>query len=165
MLLTGTRCTATLVDMVTDVHQALSRNPGTSAKPPGSGGTDHAPTEGADLYRQACPSRVVLDHVADRWTALTIGALEPGPMRFGELKRRMEGISQKMLTQTLRGLERDGLITRTVRPMPLEVHYALTPLGRELAVPLGALRAWSVQNVDRLLQAQAVYDRRRAEEG
>ena len=110
---------------------------------------------------QSCPTRTVLDTVADRWTTLIIDLLGEGPQRFGALRRRVGGISQKMLTQTLRTLERDGLVSRRVYPTtPPSVEYALTPLGQTLTEPLGALRAWSVANVDQILAARAAFDRR-----
>ncbi|MFD9733772.1 winged helix-turn-helix transcriptional regulator [Umezawaea sp. NPDC059074] len=97
--------------------------------------------------------------VASKWTALAIGALEDGPQRFGEVRRKVEGITQKMLTQTLRALTRDGLITRTVYPtVPLRVEYELTPLGRSLVAPLSALRTWSEQHIDLIQTARADYD-------
>ncbi|GAB2821512.1 winged helix-turn-helix transcriptional regulator [Lentzea nigeriaca] len=106
-----------------------------------------------------CPCRDLLDMVASKWTALTIGALEDGPKRFGELKRRLEGISQKMLTQTLRTLERDGLVTRTVYPsVPLRVEYELTELGRSVTEPLAALRSWAQRNYESVAEARETFD-------
>jgi len=96
-----------------------------------------------DPYDRNCPSRTILDRIGDRWTVLVVGSLTAGPMRFSELSRRIDGVSQKMLTQTLRGLERDGLVTRTVYPeVPPRVEYSLTPLGRELIPVLEGLHAW-----------------------
>src|SRR5205823_1720863 len=87
-----------------------------------------------------CPSRLVLDRIADKWTALVIQVLAHGTMRYAALQREIGGISQKMLTQTLRSLERDGLIQRTVHPVvPPKVEYALTRLGRTLIEPLQGL--------------------------
>jgi len=84
-------------------------------------------------YRADCPTRRILDRIGDRWTVLIVGALWDGSARFSELRRRVEGVSQKMLTQTLRGLERDGLVRRTVYPeVPVRVEYALTEAGRTL---------------------------------
>lgn len=112
-----------------------------------------------DVYLRQCPCREVLDMVASKWTALTIGALEDGPQRFGEVRRKVEGITQKMLTQTLRTLTRDGLITRTVYPtVPLRVDYELTPLGRSLVAPLRALRDWSEHHIDLIQSARVEYD-------
>ncbi|MGH3168616.1 MAG: winged helix-turn-helix transcriptional regulator [Trebonia sp.] len=90
-------------------------------------------------YRADCPTRQILDRIGDRWTVLIVGVLWDGPARFSELRRRVEGVSQKMLTQTLRGLERDGLVRRTVYPeVPVRVEYALTEAGRTLREPLRA---------------------------
>lgn len=94
-----------------------------------------------------CPVRSILDRVGDRWTVLVISNLAEGPLRFTELKRRLEGVSQRMLTQTLRALERDGVMTRTVYPtIPPRVDYALLPLGESLLEPVQALVRWSVSN-------------------
>ena len=107
-----------------------------------------------------CPCRDLLDMVASKWTALVIGDLEDGPRRFGELKRRLEGISQKMLTQTLRALERDGLVTRTVYPsVPLRVEYELTDLGRSITEPLAAVRTWAQQNYDTVAESREAFDK------
>jgi DNA-binding HxlR family transcriptional regulator len=123
------------------------------------------PTAVRDVYLSNCPCRQVLDMLADKWTALVIGALEDGPRRFGQLRVRLEGVSQKMLTQTLRGLERDGLVTRTVYPtMPLRVEYSLTDIGRSATQPLAALRAWSQQHYDDIERARSAYDDRVAAE-
>jgi DNA-binding HxlR family transcriptional regulator len=102
-----------------------------------------------DPYISDCPSRRLLDRIGDRWTVLIVGALDDGPVRFGALATRVGGISQKMLTQTLRSLERDGFVTRTVYPeIPPRVEYELTPLGRSLQGPLHALEQWAVENMD-----------------
>jgi DNA-binding HxlR family transcriptional regulator len=112
-----------------------------------------------DVYLKMCPCRDLLDMVASKWTALVIGDLEDGPKRFGELKRRLEGVSQKMLTQTLRTLERDGLITRTVYPsVPLRVEYELTELGRSVTEPLAALRLWAQKNYETVAEARETFD-------
>jgi DNA-binding HxlR family transcriptional regulator len=128
-------------------------------------GTRFIPLEDRDVYLRACPSRDVLEMVANKWTALCIGALENGPRRFGDLRRKLDGISQKVLTQTLRGLERDGLVSRTVSPMPLRVDYALTGLGEGLAGHLAALRRWAEVHLDEVDGARARYDARLAEPG
>ncbi|MCC6261905.1 MAG: helix-turn-helix transcriptional regulator, partial [Anaerolineales bacterium] len=97
-----------------------------------------------NVYKEACPTRLALDRIADKWTTLIIGLLENRPRRFSELKREIEGISQKMLTQTLRGLERDGLVTRTVyAQIPPRVEYELTALGQTLCEPIAAIRHWA----------------------
>lgn len=112
-----------------------------------------------DPYVRDCPTREVLDRIGDRWSVLIIGFLTAGPQRFSELGRRVEGISQKMLTQTLRGLERDGLITRTVFPVvPPHVEYELTDLGRTLREPLAALDSWARGHVSSILAARQGYD-------
>ena len=105
-----------------------------------------------DPYRMDCPSRRLLDRIGDRWTVLIIGALDSGPRRFGALAGRVAGISQKMLTQTLRSLERDGLVARTVYPeIPPRVEYELTPLGRSLQGPLRALEEWAITNMSEVV--------------
>ncbi|MCO1581456.1 helix-turn-helix transcriptional regulator [Crossiella sp. SN42] len=126
---------------------------------------DWVPEEGVrDVYSRECPCRDLLDMLADKWTALTIGALEDGPRRFGQLRQKLEGVSQKMLTQTLRTLERDGLVTRTVYPtVPLRVDYELTELGRSAAAPLAAVRAWSTANLPQVVTARQAFDERAAE--
>ncbi|MBS2537182.1 helix-turn-helix transcriptional regulator [Catenulispora sp. NF23] len=94
--------------------------------------------------------------MANKWSALAIGALEEGPQRFGALQRRLQGVSPKVLTQTLRRLEDHGLLDRTVYPaVPLHVEYALTVLGESAAVPLNRLRAWVEDNVDEAVAAPA----------
>jgi DNA-binding HxlR family transcriptional regulator len=115
----------------------------------------------ADPYTAACPSRQVIDRIGDRWTVLILGALTDAPMRFTELARRIEGISQKMLTQTLRGLERDGMVTRTVHAtVPVRVDYELTELGRTLTAPIAALEAWARDHIGDVVAARERYDQR-----
>jgi DNA-binding HxlR family transcriptional regulator len=98
-----------------------------------------------------CLSRLVLDRIADKWTALIIRVLTDGVHRYAELQRKIDGVSQKMLTQTLRSLERDGLVRRTVFPaVPPRVEYALTPLGRTLIEPLEAICKWSEKHLSEL---------------
>jgi DNA-binding HxlR family transcriptional regulator len=98
-----------------------------------------------------CPSRLVLDRIADKWTALIIQVLANGTKRYAELQREIGGISQKMLTQTLRSLERDGLVQRKVHPVvPPKVEYSLTKLGRTLIEPLHALCRWSEKHLAEL---------------
>lgn len=112
-----------------------------------------------NVYSGDCPTRQVLDRISDKWTALIMGVLEEGTMRFSDLKRRIGGISQKMLTQTLRNLERDGLITRTVHAeVPPRVEYTLTPLGETLTEALATIRHWSESNIDAVIEAQENYD-------
>ena len=115
----------------------------------------------ADVLDAGCPSRVLLDRVADKWTALIIHVLADGRRRFSELERQIGGISQKMLTQTLRELERDGLVERTVYPVvPPHVDYRLTPLGRSLREPLEALCAWAERHMPEIQAARARGGRR-----
>ena len=115
-----------------------------------------------DPYTRDCPTREALDRIGDRWSVLIIGTLTAGPRRFSELSRRIDGISQKMLTQTLRGLERDGLVRRTVYPViPPHVEYELTDLGMTLRAPLAALEAWARDHMDRIVEARAQYDDQR----
>ncbi|WP_329586098.1 helix-turn-helix transcriptional regulator [Kitasatospora sp. NBC_01250] len=102
-----------------------------------------------DVYAAQCPCRAMLDLLANKWSALAIGALEEGPLRFGALQRLLQGVSPKVLTQTLRRLEDVGLVDRTVYPaVPLHVEYALTGLGLSAAVPLRLLRTWVEENID-----------------
>lgn len=111
-----------------------------------------------------CPMREVLDRVGDTWTLLVIVNLQERPQRFNALKRSIENISQRMLTVTLRSLERDGLVQRTVKPStPPEVEYALTDLGHSIAVPIAALAAWAVENRDAMRAARIRFDTRRVE--
>jgi DNA-binding HxlR family transcriptional regulator len=113
-------------------------------------------------YAADCPTRQLLDRIGDRWTVLTIGALEDGPQRYSAIASRVEGVSQKMLTQTLRALERDGLVTRTVFPeIPPHVEYELTALGRSLGTVLATLADWSVDNMDDVETARESYDARK----
>lgn len=113
-----------------------------------------------DMLKQQCPTRQVLTRIADKWTMLVITLLaENEKLRFSELRRQIEGISQKMLTQTLRGLERDGLLTRTVYPtVPVTVEYRLTGLGLSLAETVSAIRRWAYANMDEIEAARERYD-------
>ncbi|WP_460511236.1 winged helix-turn-helix transcriptional regulator [Frigoribacterium salinisoli] len=112
-----------------------------------------------DPYVAGCPSRRLLDRIGDRWTVLVVGTLAPGPRRFSEIRRQIQGISQKMLTQTLRALERDGLVTRTVHAeVPPRVVYELTEAGRTLQGPLAALQAWAVEHYGQVAEAHDRYD-------
>ena len=114
-----------------------------------------------DVYNERCPTRMVLDRIADKWTVLVVGALEDKTKRFGELRREIGGVSQKMLTQTLRGLERDGLVARMVyASVPPKVEYSLTELGHTLVRILEAIREWSKENIEDVLKSRNVYDSR-----
>ncbi|GLJ60768.1 cinnamoyl ester hydrolase [Microbacterium barkeri] len=106
-----------------------------------------SPKTRGDVYSADCPCRNLLDVVANKWAALAIGALADGPARFGELQRRLEGISPKVLTATLRRLETYGLVDRTVLPeVPLHVEYELTDVGHSALGPIVALRQWADSN-------------------
>jgi DNA-binding HxlR family transcriptional regulator len=106
----------------------------------------------------------VLDVIANKWTNLVVCALRDGPMRFGHLRRHLEGITQKMLTQTLRALERDGLVTRTLYPtIPPRVDYELTDLGREAAGLFDGLIVWAEQHVAEITAARHRYELRASE--
>ncbi len=120
--------------------------------------TQSEPVYRGNPYRADCPTRRILDRIGDRWTVL--GVLGDSDARFSELRRRIEGVSQKMLTQTLRGLERDGLLRRTVYPeVPVRVVYALTDEGRTLLEPLRALQDWSIEHLSDVSASQDAYDR------
>jgi DNA-binding HxlR family transcriptional regulator len=109
-------------------------------------------------YRQDCPTRRILDRIGDKWTVLIVGALGDETVRFSELRRRIQGISQKMLTQTLRSLEEDGLVSRTVTAqVPIKVEYALTDVGQSLRAPLKALEEWSIEHLGNVLNARTAY--------
>lgn len=107
-----------------------------------------------------CPLiREVLSRVGDKWSMLIVGILSKEPLRFNELKRRVDGISQRMLTLTLRELERDGLVSRTVTPiMPPSVEYALTGLGHTLLEPVSELIDWTMQNYPQIEKARKLFD-------
>ncbi|MEU2072817.1 helix-turn-helix domain-containing protein [Streptomyces sp. NPDC013489] len=110
----------------------------------------------ADVYSAKCPTRQVLDHIAGKWTVLIVDALLEGTLRYTDLSRRIEGVSQKMLTQTLRSLEADGFVTRTVYPtIPPRVEYALTELGQSLGEPIAALRRWTETHINEIERARA----------
>ena len=112
-----------------------------------------------DPYRADCPTRRILDRIGDRWTVLVVGVLSEGDARFSQLARRVEGVSQKMLTQTLRGLERDGLVRRTVHPeVPVRVEYALTEAGRTLCGPLLARQEWAITHLEDVSASQRAHD-------
>jgi DNA-binding HxlR family transcriptional regulator len=112
-----------------------------------------------NVYEAACPTRKVLDRIADKWTVLIVGRLAGGPRRFGELRRDIKGISPKVLTQKLRELERDGILTRKIYPsVPPKVEYRLTPLGQSLIGLLDALQVWSETHIETILAAQQSYD-------
>ncbi|MEV0225052.1 helix-turn-helix domain-containing protein [Streptomyces sp. NPDC050704] len=112
-----------------------------------------------DVFSRACPSRGTLEHVTGRWGALTLGALHEGSFRFNELRRRVDGVSEKMLSQTLHALERDGLVHREAQPTnPPRVDYELTPLGREVAERLLSLIHFMESRMGDVLVARERYD-------
>jgi DNA-binding HxlR family transcriptional regulator len=127
-----------------------------------------------DAFLAACPSRKLLDRISDKWVVLVLCALSggphqaeagngggPHPMRYSQLARTLAGVSQKMLTQTLRSLERDGLITRTVTPtVPVTVTYELTDLGRSLLGPVRGLKSWAETHMSTVLANREAYDAR-----
>ena len=130
-----------------------------------------------DAFLAACPSRKLLDRISDKWVTLILAALgsdgshqpgvgcagEPRPMRYSELLRLLAGVSQKMLTQTLRSLERDGLITRTVTPtVPVTVTYELTDLGLSLHQLMRSLKSWAETHMDDVLANRGAHDTRTA---
>ena len=116
-----------------------------------------------DARVAACPSRGLLAQIADKWTVLVLGILIERTTRFNELRRRVEGISQKMLTQTLRDLERRGLVARVIyAEVPPRVEYSLTPLGRSLVKVLGALTDWAETHTAQVMAAQQRFDERQS---
>ena len=112
-----------------------------------------------DAFLAACPTRQVVDTIADKWACLVFNALADGARRHGELRKAIAGASQKMLTQTLRTLERDGLVSRTLTPaVPVRVDYELTDLGRDILPVLHALKEWSESNMESIAAARERYD-------
>ncbi|MGO4721493.1 winged helix-turn-helix transcriptional regulator [Stenotrophomonas sp. 2MCAF14_2] len=112
------------------------------------------------IYRADCPSRVILDQIADKWSMMVLAVLHE-PRRFNAIKRRLDGVTQRVLTQTLRKLERNGMVTRRVlEGRVLGVEYALTPLGRSLQEPFSILFDWTVKNMERIQDYQRSYDAR-----
>ncbi|MFD9704757.1 winged helix-turn-helix transcriptional regulator [Lentzea sp. NPDC059081] len=114
-----------------------------------------------NVFAKACPSRPLLEHVTGRWGGLTLGVLVDGPLRFNELRRRVDGVSEKMLSQTLQALERDGLVHRVAQPTnPPRVDYSLTPLGHDTAERLLALIRLLQARMPEVIEAQQAYDAR-----
>jgi DNA-binding HxlR family transcriptional regulator len=108
-----------------------------------------------------CPSRLLFDQIADKWSMMILTVLDAGPMRFNAIKRRLEGVTQKALTQSLRRLERNGLLARRViTASPVAVEYEITALGRTLQVPFKALYGWTVDYLPDVEQARQAFDRR-----
>ncbi|MET7399343.1 helix-turn-helix domain-containing protein [Dactylosporangium sp. NPDC005572] len=120
-----------------------------------------AAIEPYDVFARSCPSRPTLEHVTGRWGGLVLGVLASRPLRFNELRRRVDGVSQKILAQTLQALERDGFVHRElISTFPLRVEYSLTPLGRSVADRLVALFAHLESQMPAVLAAQHRYDER-----
>ncbi|MFG2375763.1 winged helix-turn-helix transcriptional regulator [Streptomyces sp. NPDC048504] len=116
-----------------------------------------------DVFAKACPSRGTLEHITGRWGGLTLCALHEGSLRFNELRRRVDGVSEKMLSQTLHALERDGLVHREAQPTnPPRVDYELTPLGHGVAERLKGLVDFMESRMDDVLAARTRYDETRA---
>ncbi|MFD6456317.1 winged helix-turn-helix transcriptional regulator, partial [Nocardia sp. NPDC060220] len=111
------------------------------------------------VFRSDCPSRPILDQIADKWSMMVMAILDE-PRRFNEIKRRLDGVTQRVLTQTLRRLERNGMIVRRVlATSPVGVEYSRTPLGESLREPFDRLYAWTVANADEIQARQIDYDR------
>ncbi|MER6686687.1 winged helix-turn-helix transcriptional regulator [Streptomyces olivaceoviridis] len=112
-----------------------------------------------DAFLRNCPTNQLLGRLSDKWVSLVVAALSTGPLRYSDLGRKIAGVSPKMLTQTLRTLERDGIISRTVTPsVPVRVDYALTPLGTGLAGLLTAVKTWAETHFDEVREARERYD-------
>uniref|UniRef100_A0AAU2VMZ7 Helix-turn-helix transcriptional regulator n=1 Tax=Streptomyces sp. NBC_00008 TaxID=2903610 RepID=A0AAU2VMZ7_9ACTN len=130
----------------------------------GDSGADGCPDEelAFDVFSKRCPSRGTLEHATGRWGSLTLGALYEGSLRFNALRRRVDGVSEKMLSQTLHALERDGLVHREAQPTnPPRVDYELTPLGQQVADRLLGLIHLVEGRMDEVLAARARYDEAR----
>ncbi len=114
------------------------------------------------MFDPACPSGVTPFRIGDKWAGMVVLCLEDGPRRFSELQVPLRGVTPKVLTETLRALERDGMITRTAYPeIPPRVEYELTPLGRTLFEPIAACREWANEHLPTLLAARESFDRAR----
>ncbi|MDF0541947.1 helix-turn-helix domain-containing protein [Sphingobium sp. H39-3-25] len=121
----------------------------------------HETSTRGDVFAANCPTRQLLDRIADKWSTLILLILDGEPMRFNGLKRRIEGISQKMLSQTLKALERDGLVSRVAEAtVPVTVTYSITPLGRALVISLQAMIDWAETRMGEVEAAQRAYDAR-----
>ncbi|MFJ8995704.1 winged helix-turn-helix transcriptional regulator [Streptomyces sp. NPDC102279] len=114
-----------------------------------------------DAFIKSCPTNQLLDRISDKWVSLIVSALADarGPMRYSDLGRKIAGVSPKMLTQTLRSLERDGIVSRTVTPsVPVRVDYELTPLGGNLSCLLTAVKDWAEHHIEEVVEARERYD-------
>ena len=122
-------------------------------------GSQSATSQRGNAFDPNCPTRVVLDRIGDKWTVLVIGALAERPLRFTELRHRVGGVAPKVLTQTLRAMERDGLVTRTVfAQVPPRVDYALTDLGHSLGGPISVLTDWAETHVGAILASREEFE-------
>lgn len=118
---------------------------------------------GHDHFDINCPTRLLFDQIADKWSMMVLTVLDPGPMRFNAIKRHMEGVTQKALTQCLRRLERNGLILRRVLPAsPVAVEYEVTALGRSLHVPFKALYGWMIEHMEQVDAARQRFEEQRS---
>jgi DNA-binding HxlR family transcriptional regulator len=118
-------------------------------------------TQHPTVFHANCSSRLLLDQIADKWSILVIAALCAAPTRFNVIRRRLEGITQKSLTQTLRRLERNGMVARRViTDSPIAVEYSITPLGQSLKAPFQMLYAWTEEHREQVEQAQQAFDQR-----
>jgi len=143
------------------------REPSGPVGDPSGAACDSSATDDAGAARapMTCRAREVLQRVGDKWSVLVIDLLGQGTMRFSELHRAIDGITARMLTVTLRGLERDGIVTRTIHPViPPRVEYALTPMGRTLLDTIGQLVAWADSHLPEIEAARAAYDARHPSE-
>ncbi|MBD0842823.1 MULTISPECIES: winged helix-turn-helix transcriptional regulator [unclassified Streptomyces] len=112
-----------------------------------------------DAFIRGCPTNQLLDRLSDKWVSLVVAALSSGPMRYSDLTRKIAGVSPKMLTQTLRALERDGILSRAVTPsVPVRVDYELTPLGHSLSLLLTAVKDWAETHIEEVHRARERYD-------
>lgn len=115
-------------------------------------------------FSASCPSRLLFDQIADKWSMMILTVLDDEPLRFNAIKRRLEGVTQRALTQSLRRLERNGLVERRVLPVsPVAVEYEITPLGRTLQPPFKALYAWTMASLPDVERARAAFDARAIE--
>jgi DNA-binding HxlR family transcriptional regulator len=114
-----------------------------------------------DAFMATCPARKLLDRISDKWVSLVLIAIAAGPQRYSDLNRTIAGVSQKMLTQTLRTMERDGLVTRAVTAsVPVRVDYGLTPLGGSLLPLMRSIKHWAESHIEEVETAQLTYDTR-----
>jgi DNA-binding HxlR family transcriptional regulator len=121
-------------------------------------------SEAPQIFRADCSSRLLLDQIADKWSVLILAVLREKPLRFNEIKRRLDGITQKALTQSLRRLERSGILARRViASSQIAVEYSVTPLGRTLDEPFYALYSWTIHHSAAVMQAQQAFDERAVE--